>query len=601
MSDLQSAKNIILFFIGHQLRYPRLLAGMLLTHPFAILFLRFLPALIVADILRRLSEQDFTQGDLWGSFGANLLLAIGLEALGGILLWRIVIYFNWKLEGLVIRDINRQVFDHLMKLSSAFHANHFGGSLVSQTSKLCSAYIRLTDTTVFQTLGIFWALIFSSILLAGRAPLFVVVLVAFTFLSMGCALLITRNVRKLNADEADASNKQTGYLADAVTNVMAVKSFAAGETERARYGEVSEKTRQATIKLMRATLKNETFFAGIGATINAVSLVAAAASVVLFSADIATVFLVLNYTGDILTRLWDFNTMAMRNYNRAFGDAQAMTEILAIKPAIKDPTQPEKVHIQRGSIVFENVNFTHDGASKDDALFAGLNLSIAAGEKIGLVGHSGSGKTTLTRLLLRFSDIDGGEILIDGQDITKITQDNLRRNIAYVPQEPLLFHRTITENIAYGKPDATDKEIFEAAKKAHALEFIEKLPQGFNTLVGERGVKLSGGQRQRIAIARAILKDAPILVLDEATSALDSESEKLIQAALRELMKNRTAIVIAHRLSTIQKMDRIIVLDDGQIVEQGSHVELLDKKGPYAKLWAHQSGGFLEEPDSPEE
>jgi ATP-binding cassette subfamily B protein len=211
------------------------------------------------------------------------------------------------------------------------------------------------------------------------------------------------------------------------------------------------------------------------------------------------------------------------------------------------------------------------------------------------VGHSGSGKTTLTRLLLRFSDIEAGVIAIDGQDISKVTQKSLRESIAYVPQEPMLFHRSLRENIAYGKPEASFEEVHAAAEKANAIEFIEKLPEGFETTVGERGVKLSGGQRQRIAIARAILKDAPILVLDEATSALDSDSEKLIQDALSKLMKGRTSIVVAHRLSTISKLDRIIVLEDGQIDEQGSHEALLKQKGTYAKLWAHQSGGFIEE------
>jgi len=595
MSDLQTIKIIVKYFLRHQLRYPRLLFGMLFAHPFAILFLRFLPALIIADILRRLSAQDFTRGDLWGSFGPSLLLAIILEALGGIVLWRIVIYFNWKLEGLVTRNINRQVFDHLMNLSASFHANHFGGSLVSQTNKLAGSYIRFTDTTLFQLLGIVWALVFASVLLISRVPLFVMFLMVFAFLYMICAILVTRRIRKLNAIEAEASNKQTGYLADAITNVMAVKSFAAGRRESARYGEVSEKTRQATMKLMWATLKNESIFGGIGTSINAVSLIIATASIVMFDANIATVFLVLTYTGDILVRLWEFSTQAMRNYNRAFGDAESMIEILAIEPAIKDPAHPEAPRITRGSIHFEDVNFTHADSNKDDALFTGLTMSIAPSEKVGLVGHSGSGKTTLTKLLLRFSDINAGTILIDGQDITHIKQEDLRQHIAYVPQEPLLFHRTIRENIAYGKPDATDEEVLEAAKKAHALEFVEKLPKGFETLVGERGVKLSGGHRQRIAIARAILKDAPILVLDEATSALDSESEKLIQAALWELMKGRTAIVIAHRLSTIQRMDRIIVLEEGNITEEGTHKDLLNQKGTYAKLWAHQSGGFIEE------
>jgi ATP-binding cassette subfamily B protein len=249
--------------------------------------------------------------------------------------------------------------------------------------------------------------------------------------------------------------------------------------------------------------------------------------------------------------------------------------------------------VNKGSIRFNNVTFAHPGSN--ESLFEKFSLTVDAGEQIGLVGHSGSGKTTLTKLLLRFTDIDAGSITIDDQDISKVTQVSLRKNIAYVPQEPMLFHRSLRENIAYGKPGASDKEILKAAKQANALEFIDKLPEGLDTMVGERGVKLSGGQRQRIVIARAILKNAPILLLDEATSALDSESEKLIQDALEKLMKGRTSIVIAHRLSTIAKLDRIVVLEDGAIREQGSHSELLKHDGMYTKLWSHQSGGFMED------
>jgi ATP-binding cassette subfamily B protein len=266
---------------------------------------------------------------------------------------------------------------------------------------------------------------------------------------------------------------------------------------------------------------------------------------------------------------------------------------LTQKSSVEDPRVPEPLAIRTGAIQFRDVTFIHSGA--DDALFEKFSLSIEPGEKIGLVGHSGSGKTTFTRLLLRFSDIQDGAITIDGQDVSHITQEDLHSVIAYVPQEPLLFHRSIRENIAYGNLGADDAAVKRAAKHAHAHDFIRTLPVRYDTLVGERGVKLSGGQRQRIAIARAMLKDAPVLVLDEATSALDSESEVLIQDALWKLMEGRTAIVIAHRLSTIQKMDRIVVLENGKIVEEGPHKTLLAKKGTYAKLWAHQSGGFIDE------
>jgi ATP-binding cassette subfamily B protein len=305
------------------------------------------------------------------------------------------------------------------------------------------------------------------------------------------------------------------------------------------------------------------------------------------------VFLILSYTSNIVEQLFQFSNNSLRNYNRSIGDATAMVNILSEPAEIKDPVEPEVIRMHRGAISLKDVSFTHSGA--EDAIFKHMSLRIKPGEKVGLIGHSGSGKTTLTRLLLRFSDIQSGTIEIDGQNIASVIQSDLRQAISYVPQEPILFHRTIAENIGYGRPEAARQEIEAISRKANAEEFIKDLPHGYETIVGERGVKLSGGQRQRIAIARAMIKNAPILVLDEATSALDSESEGLIQDALWKLMEGRTAIVIAHRLSTIQRMDRIIVLDDGKIVEEGSHKDLLYKKGVYAKLWARQSGGFLED------
>lgn len=598
MSDQQPAKipmaQTVRYFWRHQKKYPGLVFGMFAALPFAVLLNRFLPALIVANILDRLSSHDFVPGHVWGSFGGQITLAAVLWAIGGIGVWRIVSYFNWKLEGQVLRDIAHECFDHLMKLSANFHANHFAGSLVSQSNKLVGAYVRITDTTVYSMGTLLVGLIFTTVILAPRAPLFVAFFILFVFTYVVTAVIATRTIRKFNSKLAASETAQTGYLADSITNVMAIKSFSASKFESDRYLGRAEITRSRTLDLMRVSLRREYVFTSIGTMLNVVALAVAVIGIVVFHSNVATIFLIMSYTNVILLQLWEFSTSTLRTYNRAFGDAEGMMEILATEPDVKDPQKPETSHIAKGAIVFDNVDFTHPDSRQDESLFVGLNLTIKPSEKIGLVGHSGSGKTTLTKLLLRFNDIDNGAILIDGQNIANLRQEDLRRHIAYVPQEPLLFHRSIFENIAYGRPGATKKAVIEAAKKANALDFIEKLPLGFDTLVGERGVKLSGGQRQRIVIARAIIKDAPILVLDEATSALDSESEKLIQTALLELMKGRTTIVIAHRLSTIQRMDRILVLEKGAIVEQGTHQQLVKNKGIYQNLWQHQSGGFLE-------
>jgi ATP-binding cassette subfamily B protein len=287
-------------------------------------------------------------------------------------------------------------------------------------------------------------------------------------------------------------------------------------------------------------------------------------------------------------------TPIIRTIEQAFLDSATMTEIFDEEIDVIDKPGATKLKIKKAAINFNDVHFIYKDQS-NESVIDNLSLHIKPGERIGLAGHSGGGKTTLTKLLLRFADIEAGSIEIDGQDISEVTQKSLRESIAYVPQEAYLFHRSLRENIAYGKSGASDDEIMAAVYKANAHDFIEALPNGLDTIVGERGVKLSGGQRQRVALARAILKDAPILVLDEATSALDSESEKLIQDALTRLMKDRTSIVVAHRLSTIAKLDRIIVMDHGRITEDGTHAELLELKGTYAKLWAHQSGGFIEE------
>lgn len=576
-------------------KYRKYVIGLLISIPIGNLALRHLPPLIVAAIIDKLSNNDYIKGDVWSSFGSDILIYTLLTFGGGVIAWRFIIFMIWKLESNVQRDLYQKMFSKYISLGADFHANSFGGSLVSQTSKMVGAYVRLQDTFAFQIYTLFISYTFISIVMYNRAPEFIWAMWIFSIAFIAFAITLSKPVRKLTAIEADRQNKVTGNLADSITNVMAIKSFAGSTSERKSFNKNTEKLYNSMINVMWATTKRDTASSIITSTIAAAALVAGIYAVSVGNAEISTVFLLFAYTADMTERLWQLSTSALRTYNRAIGDAQQAIITLNTESTVTDVTAPQLLKPRGGSLEFKDMDFSH-AESADDALFEKFNLAIPAGSKVGLVGHSGSGKTTLTKLLLRFMDVDGGAILIDGQDIALTTQDDLRRNIAYVPQEPLLFHRSLAENIAYGKPGASQAEIEEAAKLAHAHEFIKTLPEGYDTLVGERGVKLSGGQRQRIAIARAMIKDAPILLLDEATSALDSESEALIQDALWKLMEGKTAIVIAHRLSTVQKMDQIVVLDNGKILEQGSHKQLLSKKtGAYTKLWSHQSGGFMED------
>jgi ATP-binding cassette subfamily B protein len=591
MSKSTTLKTVSLFW-HHAWHYRLYVIGILVVTPLSILAEQYLSALILANILNRLAHGNYSPQHIWAEFGTNVLI-YGCLLLIGTIGWRVIDAFNWRLEAGVERDIAQRIYSHLLSQSANFHANTFGGSLVSQSNKLMSSYIRIADTTIYQVLQLLSGLLFTIIILEPRAPLFVGLLLVFSIIYISSGFFVTRNVRRLSAKQAASESKLTGYLADSITNIMAIKSFSGNHFERSRFSELTDTTHQNTLAVMRSSQKQMTYFSIMNRIILVIALILAIFGVAVFKANIATVFLIITYTGSLVGQLWTFCNNSIRNYNRAFGDASDMTEILQLEPEIKDPIKPERPRINAGAITFDNVDFTHEGVH--NTLFRHLNLLIKPGEKIGLVGHSGSGKSTFTRLLLRFSDIDQGEILIDGQNIANLTQDDLHKYIAYVPQEPIMFHRSLEDNIRYGDFEAKEQDILSAAKVAHADEFIKLLPDSYRTLVGERGIKLSGGQRQRIAIARAMLKDAPILLLDEATSALDSESEMLIQDALWRLMENRTAIVIAHRLSTIQKMDRIIVLEDGKIVEQGSHKELVRGKGTYAKLWEHQSGGFIED------
>ncbi len=586
-----NSKQIISLFLHASKPYAWRRNAALLTATLTITVGTFVGPLVIAQLL------DIIQrGQLQSSSNLWLLICMyGFSQLWSeVIGWRLVLYFVWTFETAMQRDLYRRCFNKLTEQTMFFHANKFGGSLVSQTSKLTGAVERFWDTIIWSMLPLIISLVGSVVVLATLLWQYAVFLFAFSVIFGVVVYFGSKPLAKLNENEADANNKVGGQLADAMSNILAIKSSGAEQSEGRRFNKIVNKWRTASMDTMHGFLKVSTIYSTVNTSIKIAAIVFAIYAAQHNFVSVAAVYLIITYTGSVAHELWNMNSI-MRTYNRVLGDAHEMVNILTTPTTLTDAKNAKDLQVKHGQLTMQNVTFTHD-EGEGDTLFRDFSLNIKSGEKIGLVGSSGSGKTTLTKLLLRFSDIDSGKILIDGQDISTVTQASLRSSIAYVPQEPLLFHRSVRENIAYGQPDASDSEIERAARQAGAYDFIIKLKDGFDTKVGERGTKLSGGQRQRIAIARAILKNAPILILDEATSALDSESEALIQNSLETLMKGRTSIVIAHRLSTIAKLDRIIVLANGRIVEDGLHDELLAKKhGIYAKLWARQSGGFIED------
>lgn len=573
-------------------RYPALALGVVLSTP-VVLFLRnFLIVYLLTQIIERVSSGELSADQLWPQLLPVAAVIVATHFFNSVVLEKVRLFCCWRLELKVMYDLAGKCFDALANQSMQFHNNRFGGSLVSQTSKFIYGLERLVDELVWNSMFIFFSIIFTMVILWGRAPWFVAGLSIFVAIYIAIAFIAFKKTAHLNEKESSAQTKQTGKLADSLTNILAVKSYGRELYEKNRYKEVNREVYATSNNLMRAMIIRDIVFSVVYVGITFLLSIFLIGGQSWFGFSVATLILIVTYSQQLMGNLWEIN-ITFRNFNRVFGDAKEMTEILDAAQTVFDMPGAKPIEISKGKVDFNKIHFSHADAPDLDNVFKDFSLHIKPGQRIGLVGRSGSGKTTLTKLLLRFADVNQGEILIDGQNISQVTQVSLRENIAYVPQETTLFHRTIRENIAYGKPDASDDEIERAARLANALEFIEKLPHGFETLTGERGVKLSGGQRQRIAIARAILKDAPILVLDEATSALDSESEKLIQDALQKLMRGRTCLVIAHRLSTVANLDRIIVLEEGKIVGDGSHAQLVKGGGEYAKLWSRQSGAFL--------
>ena len=547
---------------------------------------------VMSLVVDRVSEGTINSDQVFSTYGPYIVALIVINLVGQAAS-KLQDYTMYKLEIAAAYDLATMSFDALCNQSMSFHSNRFGGTLVSQTSKFMSAYQQLLETITFPFLPVVCSVIFTCAILAPRVPLYVVILMVLLAIYACVSYYMYKRILSLNEKAASAQNQLSGELSDSVANILAVKTSGREDYEHALFDQANRNVVERDSKRMWASLTRGIITAAITVVIMSVVAVFIAGGNAWFGITPGTLVMMFTYTYTV-TNQFNFINNGLQRFNRAFGDASGMTATLDEPRLVADKPGAPAMVVREGTIDFQNIGFYYTDGNVKTPVFEDFNLHIPAGQRVGLVGLSGAGKTTLTKLLLRLSDIQDGRILIDGQNVADCTQQSLRRSIAYVPQEALLFHRTIAENISYGRPDATMEQIREAARQANALEFIENLPQGFETITGERGVKLSGGQRQRVAIARALLADCPVLVLDEATSALDSESEALVQDALKTLMRGRTCIVVAHRLSTVASLDRIVVLDHGKVAEDGPHAELIKAGGEYAHLWDRQTGAYLE-------
>lgn len=519
----------------------------------------------------------------------GLLSAIFALHAGHWIFYRISNLINNQIQPRIMVALQRASFANILNHSYSFFANNFVGSLVRKVQRLARSFDDISDNVMrsffpltITIAGSLTALYMRSHIIAALTAVWVALFIVGNYLV---------SLWKLKYDERRAAkdSEVTGIIADAFTNSTNIKLFTSLENEKGLFAKATAEYRRLQTLTWNLAEINDGLQIGFIIIIEFAVMYLAVGLWSQGQLTIGDFALFQGYLISLFNSMWNLGRIIRKSYE-SLADAKEMVAILYTPFEITDKASAKKLQVKAGGIIFKDVTFSY-GANRK--ILDKFNLTISPREKVAFVGPSGSGKSTLAKLILRFHDIQVGKILIDKQDLSSVTQNSLREQISLVPQDPILFHRTLRENIRYGRSEASDAEIVLAAAQARCANFIEKLSSGYETYVGERGIKLSGGERQRVAIARAILKNAPILILDEATSSLDSESEMLIQEALEVLMKDKTTIVIAHRLSTILKMDRIVVIDNGQVAAMGTHQELMKANGLYKKLWEIQSSGFI--------